>query len=165
LILNVDVLSYLDPADTQGSFGPILAVPGGLATGEVPIVDDLQVNLLEGLSSAVDVQSVSVRLAAIVRDSTGSGADTLRLYVSDDVTPPRSTTPVVVAPFALSPGVTDTVEVNAMADPRVAALFASRKMTISVTTSLRGPSSGAPLNGDIRLSVLSAQVIAKRSRL
>ena len=49
LVLRVDVLSFIAPADRQTNFGPIPAVPGGVATGEVALVDNADVSLLQGL--------------------------------------------------------------------------------------------------------------------
>jgi len=162
LILYVNVLSFLDPSATQASFGPVIAVPGGIATGEQPMIDDQEIVLLEGLSGAVEVRSVSIRVSTIVEDSTGSGSDTLRLYLSDSGTAPRTTPPVLVQAFTLQPGVADTLAAEIGADPRVAALFAQRRMRASLTNSLRGPSSGDDLNARVRVHALDAVVVTGR---
>ena len=47
LVLRVDVLSFIVPADRQRDFGPVPAVPGGVATGEVALVDNADVSLLQ----------------------------------------------------------------------------------------------------------------------
>ena len=165
LVLTVDVLSYLDSSLRATAFGPVPAVPGGLASGEVALVDDEAINLLDGLNGVAEVRSVSILLSAIVHDSTGSGSDTLRIYASDEDTAPRSTAPVVEAVVLLVPGVTDTIDVAVPADARVADLFVQRRMRLSVTTSLRGPESGDPLNGRVVLRTLEAIVIAGRKAL
>ncbi len=165
LVLRVDVLSYLDPGMRAASFGPIPPTPGGLATGEQALVDDEEINLLDGLSGVAEVQSVEITMTVIARDSTGSGVDTLRLYASGAETAPRSTPPVVQRVLTLSPGVTDTVSVTVAGDPRVEDLFVQRRMRLSVTSSGRGPESGDPLNGRIELSALEAVVIAGRKAL
>ena len=162
LVLHVDVLSFLDPAATQASVGPLVAVPGGLYTGEQPMVDDKSISLLEGLSGAAEVRSVSIRVSTIAADSTGSGSDTLRLYLSDADPPPRSTPPVLTQAIDLRPGVTDTLELEFGAEPRVAALFTQRRMRMALTNSLRGPASGPDLNCTVRLRALDAVVIAGR---
>lgn len=162
LLLSVDVLSFLDPATTQGSFGPVPAAPGGFTSGEQPLVDDLQVNLLDGISDVASVQSVTFSLSTAFHDSTGSGADTMRVYMSDTATDPRTTLPVLTMPIVLTPGQSDTVDVVLDGDSRVAALFLQRRMRMTVTTSLRGPSSGADLNGRFHIRALDAIVIAAR---
>jgi hypothetical protein len=163
LILRVDILSYLDEAAGTFRFGPVPAVPGGLASGEQTLVPDREVNLLAGLGDVADVQSVTFTLAAIARDSTGSGTDTMRVYMSGATAAPRATPPVLVLPFALVPGQVDTVRVTLDGDARVRALFAERTLRLEVTTSLRGPETGEPLNGSVRLDALDAVVVAKRS--
>lgn len=162
LVLKVDVLSFLDPAATQGSFGPIPAIPGGLVTGEQPLISDLQINLLNGVDDVASVQSVTFSLSAVFHDSTGSGADTMRVYMSDVATDPRTTPPVLTLPIALVPGQTDTVDVAVDGDSRVAALFLQPQVRMTVTTSLRGPASGPDLNGRFHIRALDAVVIAAR---
>ena len=165
LVLKVDVLSYLDPADTMASFGPVPAFPGGVATGELAMVNDAQINLLAGLSDAAEVQSVTVSLSTVVVDSTGGGSDTLRVYASDPGTDPRTTLPILEQTVVMTPGATDTVTAVLDGDARLAALFAAKKMRLTVTTSLRGPASGADLNGRLWIRALDAVVIAGRKSL
>ena len=162
LVLKVDVLSYLDPSLLAVAFGPVPVAPGGLATGEQALVDDETINLLDGLNDVAEVHSVSIGLSAFAHDSTGSGSDTLRIYVSDENTAPRSTPPVVQLVVALTAGRDTTLDVTVPADSRVAELFVKRKLRLSVTTSLRGPESGDPLNGRVALRTFEAIVIAGR---
>ena len=162
LVLRVDVLSYVDPVMRSAWFGPIPPAPGGLATGEQALVDDETINLVEGMSGVAEVQSVELTLGVIVRDSTGAGVDTLRLYASDEDTHPLETAPVLQQVVQLEPGVTDTVSVTVAGDRRLAELFVQRMMRISVSSSGRGPESGEALNGSVELNVLEAVVIAGR---
>jgi hypothetical protein len=162
LVVRVDVLSFLAPSETRASFGPVPAVPGGLYAGEAPLVDNLGVNLFEGLSGVAEVRSVTVTVSTIFTDSTGSGADTMRVYLSEEGVNPRTTPPVLTLAVVLVPGVTDTVSAVLGDDPRVADLFAKQRLRLSVTTALRGPASGPDLNGRLRLRALDAVVIAGR---
>ena len=68
LVVNVDVLSYLDPSATQFAFGPVPPQPGGFASGEVAIVKDAQINLIERPNDLAKTQSVSLTFAAQVTD-------------------------------------------------------------------------------------------------
>lgn len=163
LVLDIDVLSFMDPATTHATFGPVPAVPGGLASGEKAVVSNESIHLLDGVSSAITVESVSFALTAVVTDSTGSGEDTLRVYLSPQGQDPMTTPPVVEAPIVMAPGATDTVTVNVDGDARVNMLFAQHDVALSFTTSLRGPSSGAALNGGFALTQLRATVIGGRS--
>jgi hypothetical protein len=165
LVLKVDVLSYLDPALRATAFGPVPAMSPALVSGEQALVDDETINLLEGLSDVADVQSVSFVLSAFAHDSTGSGADTLRFYVSDANTHPLATTPIVEVAVNLVAGRDTTLDLTVPGDSRVAQLFVQRGMRLSVTTSLRGPESGDPLNGRVELRTIEAIVIAGRKAL
>jgi len=162
LVVNVDVLSYVDPGYTSIAFGPLPPVPGGLATGEVPLVDGMTINLVDGLGSVAEVKSVTLFLTAVARDSTGSGTDTVRVYVSDESYNPLWTPPIIEQAVTLQPGRADTVQAVFPGDRRVADLFMGRTLKLSVTNAARGPASGDPLNGRIELRALNAVVIAGR---
>lgn len=160
LILKVDVLSFIQPSDRQTDFGPVPAIPGGLVTGEVPVIDDQHISLLQGVSDAANITSVTLTLGALAIDSVGSGEDTVRVYMSDAQTAPRTTPALLTVPVVLTPGATDTLSAVLADDPRVISLFSSRQIRLSVTTSLRGPSSGSDLSGRFRLDRLDAVVVA-----
>lgn len=162
LVLDVDVLSYLDPSETQFDYGPVPAVPGGLYIGEQALVRDQSVNLVDNVSNVARVTSVSLELAVQWADSTGSGTDTLRIYMSDVNTDPLLTSPVFTQAVTLAPGVTDTASAVIAGNARVLDLFAQRKMRLAITTAYRGPSSGAPLAGDARIQRIHAIVVAGR---
>ena len=122
--------------------------------------DDQPVSLLQGMGDATNVRSVDLTFDALAIDADGSGEDTVRVYLSDAATAPQSTLPVVQIPMSLSPGLTDTVHVELAGDHRVVGLFQAKSMRMSVTTSLRGPSSGNALSGTFRITGLEAVVIA-----
>jgi hypothetical protein len=162
LVLKVDVLSYLDPSLRAVPFGPVPAMSPALVSGEQALVDDESIHLLESLSKVAYVQSVSIVMSAFAHDSTGSGSDTLRFYLSDQNTHPLATPPVVQVVVDLAAGRDTTLDVTVPADPRVADLFLQPGMRLSVTTSLRGPESGDPLNGRVELRTIEAIVLAGR---
>jgi hypothetical protein len=160
LVLKVDVLSFVTPASRQQDFGPIPALPGGIATGEIAIVDDQHVSLLQGLNDAVTIKSVTVSFTALGIDFTGAGEDTVRIYMSDELTNPRTTAPVLSQSITLSPGQTDTLSAVLGDDPRVLALFKAKQLRLSVTNALRGPSSGPDLTGRLKFTAIDGVVIA-----
>ena len=165
LVVKVDVLSYLNPDSIAVSFGPVPAAPGGIYSGEQTIMKDIEINMVDGLSSVADVEGLSLNMSVLSADSTGSGADTLRLYMSDVAVDPLSTTPVMILPVTLSPGVTDTVTVEAGGDTRMADLFAQKHLRLTVTTAFRGPDSGEDLNARIAIIGLDAVLVAGRRNL
>jgi len=162
LVLKVDVLSYLDPSLRAAAFGPVPAASPALVSGEQALVDDEAINLLESLNRVAEVHSVSIVLSAFAHDSTGSGSDTLRFYLSDQNTHPLATPPVVEVVVNLVAGRDTTLDLTVAADSRVAGLFVQPGMRLSVTTSLRGPESGDPLSGRVELRTIEAIVLAGR---
>jgi hypothetical protein len=160
LVVKVDVLSFIDPASRGADFGPIPTLPGGFWTGEIPLIDDQHVSMLQGLKDAATIKTVSVNFGALLIDYDGAGEDTIRVYMSDEATAPRTLPPVLSLGMIMSPGVTDTLRALIGDDPRVTALFAGKQMRVSVTTSLRGPLLGNSLSGRFQLTGIDAVVIA-----
>ncbi len=165
LLVGVDALSFTSAEQRAIAFGPVPALPVPVTTGELCVLDDLDVSLFGGASDVVDVQAVTIAVSADVTDSTGSGLDTLRLYLSDAQTSPQSTTPVLEIPVTLTPG--DTIPIRAVVngDARVQSLFAQDKIRLSLTTALRGPATGQALNGRVVLTQLRADVVARHHTL
>lgn len=162
LMLSVDMASYMNPAEKDISFGPVPVLSGGLVTGEQALVPNMNVNMLSSMNNVVDVKNVELTLTSIASASTGSGTDTLRIYMSDAATDPLTTVPVIVQVLNFAAGVDDTVQSTTGNDARIAALFTNKSLRMSVTTSLRGPASGDSLNGRLRIHGLDAVVIAGR---
>ncbi len=165
LVLSIDALSFTPATARAIAFGPVPALPVPIQTGELTVVDDQRVHLFDGTRSVVDVEDVTLSFAADLVDSTGDGLDTLRVYLSDADHAPRSTAPVVELPVVLVPGTHAPVTATVQGDPRLNALFAQQELRMSITTSLRGPSSGAALTGRVVLTTLRAEVITKQHAL
>jgi len=158
LILNVDVLSYLDAGERTF---PVAAVPGLDAT--VAVVDNKPISMFEGLSDVAGIESVSLDLGAIATDSTGSGTVTVRVYLAEEGTDPLTTPPVLDQTLTLAPGVADTVNATVDGDARIRALFGHRQMRATVTAGTHATSPG-PMAGHVTLTRLDAIVICKRSQ-
>jgi hypothetical protein len=160
LILNIDVLSYIDPSDRVV---PVAAPPGVDAT--VTVVDNQSVSMLEGLSDVASVQTVTLTMGALAVDSLGSGTVTVRVYLSDEATDPLTTTPVLEQTATLSPGTTDTLSATVDGDARVAELFSRKQMRASITATVHPTDPLSALIGRLVLTRLDAVVICKRSNL
>ena len=165
LLLGVDALSFTQPQDRSVSFGPVPALPTPVNTGEVPVFDDLHVNMFGGARQVVDVESVTLTFSADIADSTGDGLDTLRVYMSDSATNPMATAPVIVLPVTLVPGQHAPLHAEIAGDPRINSLFTQQEMRVTVTTSLQGPAAGQALNGRLAITELRAAVIARHHTL
>jgi hypothetical protein len=154
LILRVDILSFLDPAVTQGHYGPI---PAGV-TDSVTIAN-VEIDLVPGISSVTVVKSADIEVGAEFANLTGSGSGTVRVYFSDPATDPLTTPPIVV-PVTLLPDSTTTVELSVAGDPRIAQLFTGEAMRIALRLVLSSGAGPDPLEGDARLTRLRAIVTA-----
>ncbi len=163
LLLSVDVLSFLAPSETQTSVGPIPAIPGGAYSGEQPLVDDEKISLFSGANGAVDVRDVIITVRTVATGQSGSGTDTLRVYLSGPSQPPRPGTPLLTSVLTFAAGMADTQEVVLQGSKAVADLFTGEQVRLSLTTALRGPAAGADLTGDLKLIRLDALVIAGRN--
>jgi hypothetical protein len=161
LLLGVDALSFTAPEERVIAFGPVPVLPVPIRTGELPVFADLHVNMIDGTNNVIDVEDVTLTFSAEIADSTGGGLDTMRVYLSDATTDPRTTTPVMVVPVVLVDGQVTPIHAVVAGDPRVIALFTQQEMRVSVTTSLEGPASGAALNGRLTLTELRAAVVAR----
>ncbi len=162
LVLRVDLLSFTPALQSPFVFPPVPATPGGLATGEQALVADQDVNLVEGLGGALSLKDASLRLRTVAAATTGSGTDTLRVYMSDASTPPRTTPPVLTQVLTFTAGAPDTATSVISQDARLTALFAQKQLRMAVTTSFRGPSAGAPLAGSLTVIALDVVVVAGR---
>ena len=94
--------------------------------------------------------------------TSGTGSDTLRVYASDPNTAPRTTAPVLTQVVAFSAGTSDTVNTVVDQNAALIQLFTGKRLRVSVTTSVRGPSAGNSLNGSLRVIALDAVVVAGR---
>lgn len=162
LVMRVDLLSFTPELQSPFVFPPVPVTPGGLWTGEQVLVDDEVVSLIEGLSDASTIENVSFRLRSVAQTLTGTGTDTLRVYISDMLTPPRSTAPMAVDVLTFQAGVADTSELLIDGDSRLITLFQKSQVRVSVTTSLRGPAAGDPLEGSLEIVGMDAVIVAGR---
>ena len=162
LVLRVDLLSFTPELQTPFVIPAVPAAPGGLATGEQALVADQDVNLVDGLGDAVVLKDASLRLRTVATGTTGSGTDTVRVYLSDANTAPRTTPPVLTQVLTFTAGVSDTVTSQTSQDARMTSLFAKKQLRIAVTTSGRGPSAGASLTGSLNVIALDVVVVAGR---
>lgn len=166
VILKVDLASHLDAGarDVSPPAVPVVS-PNGLWTGQQALVNDQHVNMLGGMGDAIDVRDVQLTMTTIATDTTGSGVDTLKVFVSDEATNPLTTSPVIVQYLSFTPGAQSTVVTNLVDNARMTALFAQKALRLTITTSLRGPGSGtAPLLCNVRIQSLDAVVVAGRKK-
>lgn len=158
LILRVDLLSFLTPAETQAHYGPI---PGGV-TDSVTVAASRSINLLPGIRDVTTVSDVSVDAVGKFVNATGSGTGVVRIYISAEGTDPftTDTTPIVL-PITLAPATTDSVAVTISGDSELADLFLGKTAQLGIRLTLQ--STVGPLEGDFALTTLKAIVTAKQN--
>src|SRR5207249_8372825 len=105
------------------------------------------------------VRAVSMRVMMVSESYSGSGSDTMRVYVSDPGTDPRTTPPLLAQPVVFTPAAAETVITEINGDARVLDLFAAKQLRLAITTSVRGPDSGAALSGHTQIIGLDAVVV------
>jgi hypothetical protein len=158
LILRIDILSFLAPAERQSHYGPI---PGGLSDSVV--VTSRSLSLLPGVKDITTVKDVSLDAAGVFANATGSGTGYVKIFLSTEGTDPftTDTTPIIL-PVTLTPASNDTVKVSIAGDQQLAALFLADKAQLGIRVSLSA-AVGPPVEGDFTLTELKAIVTATQN--
>ena len=159
LILRVDILSFLTPAETQAHYGPI---PAGLS--DSLNVTTRSLSLLPGVKDITTVQSVAIDAAAVFANTTGTGSGFVKIFLSPEGTDPFTTdlTPIVL-PVTLAPATNDTVQVSIAGDSQLAQLFLADKAQLGIRVALTAAPGVQPVEGDFKLTELKAIVTAKQN--
>jgi hypothetical protein len=158
LVLKVDVLSYVDPALRIINVGD---VPAGSLPAPVPLVSDMTVNLIEGLSDAAKVRSVTLLLGGQVSVASGSGSGRIKIYLSDAETDPLTTQPVMDVPVQFSASAPAVIDAQTAGDPAVAELFTKKGLRLAVVLD-NATITSAVTNMTVTIGKLEAIVIAGR---
>jgi hypothetical protein len=162
LVLKVDVLSYLDEADKNVQLG---SLPAGTLPAPIPLIPDYAINLVSGLSNAAEVRTVTLALGGQLTADSGSGSGRLRLYLSNDATPPLTTLPVMDVPVSFAAGSPGTVTAETTCAPDVAKLFMNERIRLAVVIDSVTVAAPGATNVVMVLQRLDAIVIAGRKSL
>lgn len=159
LVTQVDVHSFLDPAEKSGAYGP---VPAGLS-GTVGFTQSRELNLVTGVEGVVTVESVDLFVSGEFANQTGSGDANLVAVFR------RTTGEAVdslVCPIHLEPATTDTLEAQLSGSPQLAELLTGDELLLDLRLELAAdppPGNVDPLQGNFALTRLLAVVVARRS--
>jgi hypothetical protein len=129
LVLKVDVLSYLDPAQKTIN---VQVVPAIGEIGAIPIVSDMSISLIDGLDRAAEVRSATLSLGGQVTVESGSGSCKFKLYLSSEGTEPLTTTPIMNVPMTFSAGVPAIVDTTTVGSLAVAELFTQKNLRLAM---------------------------------
>ena len=160
LILTVDILSFLDPADVTKAYGPI---PGGVSGVTVDVASE-EVSLLQGIEDVTEVSSATLDIAASFDNTTGTASASLRIYITPgDSSNVFSTAPIADIPVSLTPGAITNVSTQVSSDALAEALVQD-KAKIGVRITFDTTASGVtPVQGTETITVLRATVITKKN--
>ncbi|HKQ19036.1 MAG TPA: hypothetical protein VJW75_04755 [Candidatus Eisenbacteria bacterium] len=160
LILTVDVLSFLDPADVSGSYGPI---PGGVSGVSVDVASE-EVSLLPGIEDVTEVSSAKLEIGASFDNATGTADASFRIYItSADSADVFSSTPIADVPVSLTPGTVTNVATEVTSDALAEALVQD-KVKIGIRITFDTTASGiVPVQGTETITLLRATVITKKN--
>ena len=160
LILTVDILSFLDPADVSRAYGPI---PGGLSNVNVDVASE-EVSLLQGIEDVTEVSSAKLEIGASFDNATGTADAAFQIYItSADSADVFSSTPIADVPVSLTPGVVTNVSTEVTSDALAQALVQD-KVKIGIRISFDTTASGVtPVQGIETITLLRATVITKKN--
>lgn len=158
LILTVDVLSFLDPADVSEAYGPI---PAGLSGVSVDVASE-EVSLLPGVEDVTEVSSAKLEIGASFDNTTGSATGQLQIFItSADSADVYSTAPIADIPVSVTPGNVTNVSTEVTSDALAEALVQD-KVKIGVRITFDTSASLAPVQGTETITLLRATVITKK---
>jgi len=158
LILTVDVLSFLDPADVTQAYGPI---PPGLPTTSVDVASQ-EVSLLPGIGDVTEVASATLAIGASFDNTTGTANAHLLVFItSADSANVFSSTPIADVPVSVTPGNVTNVSTE-VTSAALAQAMVQAKVKIGVRITFDTTTSLAPVQGTETITLLRATVITKK---
>lgn len=159
LILTVDVLSFLDPADVSGPYGPI---PGGLPLTTVDLASQ-EANLLPGIQDVTEVSSAKLDVGVSFDNQTGSADAHFQIFItSADSADVFSGTPIADIPVTLTPSNVTNVATE-ISSTELAQALVQDKAKIGVRATFdTTPSGVTPVQGTETITLLRATVITKK---
>lgn len=156
-ILNVDVLSFMDPADTVQPYGPI---PAGLS-GSVQSTP-FEFNTPEGIGGQTLIESVIVTAAADLDNQTGSADVVFQIFFDTVAANLYSGTPAIEDSVTLAPGAVTPVSFSEPVPDAFLGLFNSASVVAGVRVVFQSndPPLGPDLEGVSHITQLMARIVA-----
>ena len=162
LVLSVDVLSYLGPAQRQVS---VPFVPAGTLSAPVAVVPDTTIDLIDGLGDVAEARTVTLSFDALATAARGSGSGLLRLYFCGEGVDPATTRPVVEQRLRFEAGISHGVSAEVTCDPSVAELFTKPRLRMAVTLDSASVAAPGATGVSVTLQRLEVVMVAGRKPL
>jgi hypothetical protein len=153
VILDVDVRSFMNDAQTGGAYLAPSIIPVSLRLPAVPI------NLVEGFKDFGKAEEVSVDMAVRFDNQTGDGQGHFKVYFGADSTSAYSSAPVATIDATLAPGASSTGTAHLVADSRVRDLFTGKQMVMGVEF-VWEPTTVGLLQGTYSISQIKAHIVS-----
>jgi hypothetical protein len=154
VVLDVDVLSFMDPADTTRDYDAPPLVPLHAR------IEPIAIQLLEGYDDLGQAQEATLDVAVEYDNQTGTGRGRMVIYFGDDAATVYDTLPVATLDVDLLPGQVTAGSLRIPADDRVLHLFTSRSFQMGMDLEWE-PTGAEALLGTCRLTQIRAQVVSR----
>lgn len=159
LILEIDLLSYIDPEFQSVEYGPIAT---GTPTTNLDIIDE-EINLLEGIDDITQVESAKVKVAAAFDNATGTATWRLRVYVvPTEISDPFAETPIVDISGSLQAGQTTNVSDEVSTTPDLIEVLTQDEARYAVRITFNTVGSPEAVRGTVTLTQLLAIITTKQ---
>jgi hypothetical protein len=154
IIVTVDAASFLSEADLNPSYAALPGVPPvslrfGPDTVEIP----------EGLGDVADVEEADMTVRAVVRNASGTGQLTLRMFFAAAGEDPFATPPVAVFPAVLAPGDSVLIEETTELTEPVRELFTEASVQFAYELVVDGSGSAVPVQGTVEMQEIAVRVV------
>ena len=159
-ILNVDILSFMDPADRDQAYGPILAGVSG-STESTPF----EFNTPGGIGGETLIDSVLIAATADLDNETGSADVQFQVFFDSVEATLYSGTPAIEDSATLVPGTVTPVTFTVALDTTFLKLFNSPSVFAGVRFEYQSndPLGGPDLQGVARITQLDARIVASEA--
>lgn len=153
VVLDVDVRSFMNDAQTNGAYQVPSIIPLSLRLPAVPV------NLVEGFKDFGRAEEVSVDMAVRFDNQTGDGQGHFKVYFGADSTSAYNSAPVATIDATLAPGASSTGTAHLIADSRVRDLFTGKQMVMGVEF-VWEPTTVGMLEGTYSISQIKAHIVS-----
>ena len=161
LILNVDILSFMDPGDRNQAYGPILAGVSG-STESTPF----EFNTPGGIGGETLVDSVIITAAADLDNQTGSADVDIEIFFDTASATLYSGEPAIAVAATLQPGTVTPVAFSEPVPDAILGLFNSASVFAGVRFQYQSnddPLTGPDLQGVAHITQIEARIVASEA--
>ncbi len=159
LILTVDLLSFVDPQLIVNPYGPF---PSGMPQATTNLITE-EINLLDGLDDATEVESAKIIIEAEFVNATGAATARFQAFVNPAGTvDPFAGEPVASIPVTVEPGKITTVNEEIPSSPELLGLLTSAKAQYALRITFNTSGSATDVEGVATLTKLLAVITTKK---